>query len=44
MFIKNMAAFHSEPGGRRMQKKRKEKESMFVLNKQRQVEFVYAPI
>lgn len=46
MFIKNMAAFHSEPGGRRMQKKKKreEKERMFVLNKQRQVEFVYAQI
>lgn len=39
MFIKNMAAFHSEPCGRR-----KHKESLFVLNKQRQEEFVYTQI
>lgn len=37
MFIKNMAALHSEPGG-----KRKHKEGMmFVLSKQRQEEFIY---
>lgn len=46
MFIKNIAAFHSQPSGRRMQKQRakKENEGMFVLNKQRKEKFVYTKI
>lgn len=37
MFIKSMAALHSEPGGRR-----KDTEGvMFVFNKQRHGEFIY---
>lgn len=39
MFIKTMAAFHSELGGGR-----KHKESMFVLNKQGQEELVNTQI
>lgn len=43
MFMKNMAAFHSH---NRVAKRnaKKENEGMFVLNKQRQEEFVYTQI
>lgn len=49
MFMKNMAAFHSHnrvAGGCKRKKRnaKKENEGMFVLNKQRQEEFVYTQI